>query len=209
MAIGKKTPSATTATLEASPMPSQRISSGSSAILGIGNVAAMSGCTTASAREKNPTATPTLMPASAPIAKPQARRSRLRARCTKIWPETAMSQPSARTPSGSRAAAGRRCDRPPRSARPPSAALRHLVALEQRSLRLRLDQPPDAIAGLDEGGIALLVLATRAREPDRDGVEHLARPPREHDHAVGHEHGLLDIVRDVEDGLARAGPDGE
>jgi len=100
MAIGKNTPSATTATLEASPMPSQRISSGSRAILGIGKVAAMIGCTTASASAKNPTATPTLTPATAPTPKPQARRSRLVTRWTRSWPERAMSMPSASTPEG-------------------------------------------------------------------------------------------------------------
>ena len=68
--------------------------------MGIGKVAAMIGCTTASASAKNPTATPTPTPASAPIPKPQARRSRLLSRCTKSCPERTMSSPSSSTPEG-------------------------------------------------------------------------------------------------------------
>ena len=78
--MGKKTPSAITATLGGSPMPSHRMRSGRSAIFGIGKVAAMTGMTTASARLEKPTAMPTTIPASAPMAKPRASRRRLEPR---------------------------------------------------------------------------------------------------------------------------------
>src|SRR5205823_1696594 len=77
IAIGKKTPRAMTATLDGSPSPSQRMSSGSSAIFGTGNVAASTGVPTASAAAKKPTVTPTTTPAAAPRAKPSTRRCRL------------------------------------------------------------------------------------------------------------------------------------
>ena len=56
--------------LDASPMPSHRISSGSSAIFGTGKVAAITGLPIASSTPKTPTARPTATPASAPSPKP-------------------------------------------------------------------------------------------------------------------------------------------
>ena len=100
IAIGKKTPRAMTATLDGSPSPSQRMSSGSSAIFGTGNVAASTGVPTASAAAKKPTVTPTTTPAAAPRAKPSTRRCRLDARWPSSSPERSISHPSASTPSG-------------------------------------------------------------------------------------------------------------
>src|SRR5207247_2522942 len=67
-----------------SPRPSHRISKGSSAIFGIGNVAAISGVPIASATAKNPTATPMAIPRTLPMTKPHARRWRLAPRCTSL-----------------------------------------------------------------------------------------------------------------------------
>jgi hypothetical protein len=81
MTTGKKTPSAIITTLGASPMPSQRIMSGSSAIFGSGYVAAMSGLPTASASREVPRTRPTRVPVSAPSAKPSPIRRSESPRC--------------------------------------------------------------------------------------------------------------------------------
>ena len=86
---------------------------------------------------------------------------------------------------------------------------RHAAALEQRGLGLRPDQLPDAVGRPHEGGLPEHGLGARSRQVDHHRVQHAPRPPREHEHAVGHEHRLLDIVRDIEDGLARPLPEGE
>jgi hypothetical protein len=99
-ARGKNTPRAITATFDGSPIPSQRIRSGSSAILGMGKVAAMRGVPTASATENTPTTIPTAIPAAPPRTKPRISRLRLAARCTASSPDTSMSRASRSTPSG-------------------------------------------------------------------------------------------------------------
>ena len=76
-------------------MPSQRISSGSSAIFGTGKVAAMIGLPIASSTPKTPTARPTATPASAPRPKPSAIRSRLVTTCVVSSPERSISRPLA------------------------------------------------------------------------------------------------------------------
>src|SRR6188474_904602 len=58
------------ATLEGSPMPNHRISSGSRAILGIGNSADTTGRPPARAAEKMPMAVPTARPAAVPMIQP-------------------------------------------------------------------------------------------------------------------------------------------
>src|SRR5688572_4197370 len=100
MAIGKNTPSAITATFDGSPSPSQRMSSGSKAIFGIGNVAAMTGVPTASATAKKPTTTPTATPRAAPTAKPSSSRDSDAARWPTSSPERSISAASISTPTG-------------------------------------------------------------------------------------------------------------
>ena len=68
---------------------------------------------------------------------------------------------------------------------------------------------PDALDGVHEGGLAEHRLGARARQLDLHLGEHAARPAREHDDAIGHVHRLVDVVRDVDDRLARALPDPE
>src|SRR2546427_736430 len=58
------------AIFEASPMPSHRMSSGRSAIFGIGNSAETIGKPAARASENRPTASPTEMPIAVPTTKP-------------------------------------------------------------------------------------------------------------------------------------------
>jgi hypothetical protein len=74
MAIGKKVPSAMVATLEASPMPSQRIRSGSSAIFGIGNSAEMNGTPAERPSDDRPISPPTATPKAAPTSQPSPMR---------------------------------------------------------------------------------------------------------------------------------------
>ena len=184
-------------------MPSQRIRSGSSAIFGMGKVAAMSGWPTASAREKKPVKTPTATPAAAPAAKPSTSRRRLAPTCTKSWPEAAISPSSRSTPTGDgRKSAGiqpTRVSASQRTRSPASAATRSSrcsgrrrkaarsrtvtrdgpltpAPLDERRLGLRLDQPPDALGGVDEGGLAHLPLVPGPLQLDRHDVE--TRPGR-------------------------------
>ena len=70
MTVGKNTLSAIVATFEPSPMPSQRIKSGSSAIFGIGNSAATSGRPTARETVNRPIMSPTATPNSVPMTQP-------------------------------------------------------------------------------------------------------------------------------------------
>ena len=70
MTVGKNTLSAIVATLDPSPMPSQRINSGNSAIFGIGNNALTSGRPTARDNVNKPIMSPTATPHSVPITHP-------------------------------------------------------------------------------------------------------------------------------------------
>src|SRR5216684_7004000 len=70
MTVGKNTPSAMVAIFEVSPIPSQRMSSGRSAIFGIGNRADTIGKPAARASENSPTASPTEMPTAVPMIQP-------------------------------------------------------------------------------------------------------------------------------------------
>ena len=77
MAVGKKAPSAIVAIFEGSPMPNQRMKSGSIAILGIGKSAAITGMPTDRAMLEMPIASPATMPAEAPSDQPIRSRRRL------------------------------------------------------------------------------------------------------------------------------------
>src|SRR5262252_6223276 len=70
-----------------------------------------------------------------------------------------------------------------------------------------LDQPPYAIHIGHEFGSALDGERTRARQRDIDGLLDAAGPPRQHQHPVRQEYGLVDLVSDEEDGLAALLPD--
>src|SRR5215472_9961292 len=65
-----------------------------------------------------------------------------------------------------------------------------------------LDQPPYAIHIGHEFGSALDGERTRARQRDIDGLLDAAGPPRQHQHPVRQEYGLVDLVGDEEHGLA-------
>ena len=67
----KNTPSAMVAIFGSSPIPSQRINSGSSAIFGIGNSAEMKVMPTPRASVDSPIAKPTITPATVPSSQPQ------------------------------------------------------------------------------------------------------------------------------------------
>src|SRR4029077_11864150 len=88
MTVGKKTPSAMTATFDGSPMPNHRMKSGSSAILGIGKSAETTGRQMPRASEKSPMARPTARPQLVPSAQPTAMRDSDAARWRASAPET-------------------------------------------------------------------------------------------------------------------------
>ena len=85
---------------------------------------------------------------------------------------------------------------------------RRLDELQGR-LRLGLYEPPDALGGMEKAGLAHLAFVPGALELHGHRLEHAAGPSRQHDHAIGHVHGLLDIVGHVENARARALPDPE
>src|SRR5579883_1506724 len=91
MVVGKNTPSAIVAIFDGSPMPNHRISSGSRAILGIGNNAETIGMPAARAAEKMPMASPTASPAAVPISQP----GMMRASEAVTWPTSVPSCHSA------------------------------------------------------------------------------------------------------------------
>src|SRR5256886_1694247 len=254
IAIGKKTPSMITATFDASPIPSQRIRSGSSAIFGIEKVAAISGLPTASATLQKPVTSPTETPPRAPSPKPRAMRRRLVATWVASSPDRAISTPASITPSGDgRKSAGirpvrvrssqstRRATRAAtrsagwsRRSRArvrsgagirvltctgvreagahrgwPETGARRSPRLLERAPRLALDQRPDALHRRGELGLAQERLDARPVELDRHRRQHTPGPAREDDDAVREVHGLLDVVRDVEDRLSGPLPDEE
>src|SRR6266496_3384386 len=96
MTVGKNTPSAMVAIFEVSPMPSQRMSSGRSAIFGIGNSADTMGKPAARASENRPTASPTATPTAVPMIQPAPMRSSDIETCAHNSPDAASRQ-SART----------------------------------------------------------------------------------------------------------------
>src|SRR5439155_775411 len=49
----------------------------------------------------------------------------------------------------------------------------------------------------------------RSREGDPDLAKHAGRPPTDDDHAIGEEHGLLDVVGDVDDRARTAFPEAQ
>ena len=60
---------------------------------------------------------------------------------------------------------------------------------------------------MNEGRLGDHRLGARARQLDLHLGQHPARPAREHHDAIRHVHGLVNVVRHVDDGLARALPD--
>src|SRR6266567_4033402 len=84
------------AIFEVSPMPSQRMSSGRSAIFGIGNSADTMGKPAARASENRPTASPTATPTAVPMIQPAPMRSSDIETCAHNSPDAASRQ-SART----------------------------------------------------------------------------------------------------------------
>src|SRR6266571_5946187 len=96
MTVGKNTPSAMVAIFEVSPIPSQRMSSGRSAIFGIGNSADTIGKPAARASENSPTASPTETPTAVPMIQPAPIRTSDTETCAHNSPDAA-SRHSART----------------------------------------------------------------------------------------------------------------
>src|ERR1700722_2850706 len=102
-----------------------------------------------------------------------------------------------------------------------SAAIAHSATRTARATRPRshprivrllsrdlLDLAGDAIAD-GAGQLRHAQIARRPRAGQDDGllVEDAARPGAHEDDAIGEAHGLADVVRDEDDGLARRAPD--
>ena len=72
--MGVKVPKAINAYFDPSPMPNQITNSGSSAIFGIGKIAATSGTSPARTRLKSPIIVPTAIPRLTPMSEPMISR---------------------------------------------------------------------------------------------------------------------------------------
>ena len=85
----KNTPSAMVAIFGSSPIPSQRINSGSSAIFGIGNSAEMKVMPTPRASVDSPIAKPMITPATVPSSQPKPMRTTEAETCCQSAPDIA------------------------------------------------------------------------------------------------------------------------
>src|SRR5687767_4355066 len=71
------------------------------------------------------------------------------------------------------------------------------------------DEPPDLVLVLDEALRPLHLEGARTWQFDGDVGDDPSRAPRHDDDAIGEEHGLVDLVRYEEHGLARRVPDAQ
>lgn len=100
IATGKNTPSAIMVTLLSSPMPSHKINSGSSAILGIGYSAFTMGEPMRSISAEVPVKSPTARPITLPSTKPRIMRYILAARLAAISPPATIAASALKIPVG-------------------------------------------------------------------------------------------------------------
>src|SRR5437763_10901600 len=91
----------------------------------------------------------------------------------------------------------------------PETGARRSLCLLERAPRLVLDQRPDALDRRGELGLPQERLDARPVELDRHRRQHTPGPAREDDDAVREVHGLLAVVRAVEERLPGATPGGE
>ena len=193
----------------------------------------MSGVPTASAARRRRRPADHRHAASAPSAEAEQRcRWRLVTTCATSSPRAQHLEPAASTPSGDgRKSAGThpvRVSSSHSTMRPASPATRatgcsrrtssagaigrgqpaHAAPSRSGVARLRLDRAPRSARRLRRTPRSPSIASARGRPSgDRHDLQHPARPPREHDDAIGHEDGLVDVVRHVEDRLARPLPD--
>src|SRR5258708_20372912 len=79
--------------------------------------------------------------------------------------------------------------------------------LDHTGPHIVLDQPPYAVHIGHEFRSALESERARAPQRDIDSLLDAAGPPRQHQHAVREEHGLVDLVGDEQHGLPALLPD--
>src|SRR6478735_4638728 len=92
----------------------------------------------------------------------------------------------------------------------PRTTARNLAAPMKLSCRapgLAADQVPDVVAILEQLDRFAHLDVARSRQVDLDFLADARRPCGEHHHAVGEEHGLVDVVRDEDDGFSRSLPE--
>src|SRR6476619_6270398 len=230
MVVGKKTPSAIVAIFEGSPMPSHRMSSGKSAIFGIGNRADTIEMPIERASPHSPMARPTARPAVVPSAQPMPIRMAEAAICWTSSPLAASAMSACTMANGlgrnsgliqpklpaachsammsTKAARlpyqrGLRTKPPPRNRTGASRAVSDMRDLAFGIDRLSADQRPEVLvqAGKLDGRVRAHPLAARDQH-----MHDLTQPPRtarEHRDAIGKPQGLVEIMRDVDRAEAR------
>src|SRR5229473_363106 len=80
---------------------------------------------------------------------------------------------------------------------------------DHRSADVVLDRSPDVIDIGDEFRLAFDVEPARPRQVDVDRLLKPSRPARKHQHAIGEEHRLVDLMGDEQHGLAALFPDAQ
>ena len=212
-------------------MPSHRISSGSSAILGMGKVAAMSGVPTASASAED-------TDREADHHAAQRAHAEAEQDAAETGGDVAQQLAAAQhLPAGRQHAERRGQEQRGHPARAREQLPQHQQAGQPQPARHRVLAPRQRAGAVGDGArrhatpsrsaarACDLISAqmrstasTNARSPsiasvrgrlqrDRHDLQHAARPPREHDDPVGQPHRLVDVVGHVEDRLARPLPD--
>src|SRR6267378_2202204 len=192
----KNTRLTTMATFEASPIPSQTMNSGASAMRGVALKTTMSGWKSPDRYGKNANS----MPISTPPAIPTARvAASFDGRLTKYGSMT-----PARAPASQPSTIAPRSRTRPTASRNPSDPRRARIALLDFIAEVLPDllvEPRELLAEADLDHVA------RPRQRDRVAGLHAARTGRQHDHLVGERDRFFQIVGDEEHRVARLRPE--
>src|SRR3984893_18336333 len=222
-------------TLADSPMPSHRINSGSSAILGTGNSAEMKGRPAERPSQDSPIRPPRITPAIAPISQPRP----IRASDAPRWRKRSPLAISSRSATAMRAGLGRKsesitpaelpaCQSASTPAKkihatrgrgfgskpPPRKPIRvsfadpsRMRAVSVSQLRLLADEAPQFRMKPDEVALRRRAAALAARDRHRHDLPDAAGPPAQDHDPVGHAQSLMQIVRHIGRGGLLARPD--
>src|SRR5712691_705096 len=217
-------------------MPRKRIATGMMATEGIGRNSSMSGSTRAWSRRERPSTSPTPTASRAASTYPSAKRRRLANACMARSPFHAMPARATSTAEAggkwmarsgrARAAASHIARHAATTSRPGQGIFTRMGGLvtgppspptlvaPRRSRgaprHLARDQLEDLVAVLDEARVlARGELMPRPLQCHIDLLDDPGGPPREHVHAVGEIHGLLDVVGDEQDRGAERAPQAE
>src|SRR6185437_5167904 len=170
MTVGKKTPSAITATFDGSPMPNHRMKSGRSAIFGIGKSAETTGRPMPRASENNPMARPTARPQRVPTVQPPAMRLSEAARWRASSPETTRSRRASAMLHG----LGRKTG----LSQPSAIAACHSATMAMKATsgaaRRGCGAKPPPLNGMARNGTARRIAGSAPSDAAVSGIEHLA-----------------------------------